>query len=190
MKGYGQKIDKSARTQLMECAPYFPALWGDSEETVMGLHYGSPEEGPDSIDVVYEAKKQLLGGVYNLVISGEKEAVCSEGDAEMFYKGRFIKGEAYFKPGKEGGDLAEILNGNSELIELLSRLDLLTMKVSCHDNRLTYSLSPFGGAYTYTVFPPMKYGGVLPGGDIKAIGRVMNLIAESFGRIELAAGAE
>ena len=64
------------------------------------------------------------------------------------------------------------------------------MKVSCRDSRLTYSLSPLGGAYTYTVFPPMKYGGVLPRGDIEAIGRVMKLIADSFARIEMAAGAE
>ena len=111
MKGYGQKIDKSARTQLMESAPYYPASWGEPEETVMGLRYGAPEDGPDSITVAYEAKKQLLGGVYSLNIEGEMDGVNGEGEAEMFYRGRFIKGEAYFKPGREGGDIAEILNG-------------------------------------------------------------------------------
>ncbi len=192
MKGYGQKIDRSAMTQIHESARSYPAGWGEAEVTAQGLVYGSPDEGPERILVTYEAKKQLLGGVFNLVIQGECGGCpsCMEGDAEMFYGGRFFKGEAYFKPGKEGGPVAGILNGNGELLKDLTRLDLLSMIVTCQDGRLVWRLSPLGGAFSYTVFPPVKYGGVLPRGDIEAIGRIMNLIADGFREKELAAGAE
>jgi hypothetical protein len=160
----------------------------------MGFLYSNPGENLDLVKVEYEAKKQLLGGIYSLVFSGEKGNISLDetDEAELFYKGRFVKGEAYFKSENPSGKLCEILNGDRELVELISALDLLYLKVSCHENQLSLSLSPLGGAYTYTVFPPMKYGGILPRENMDSIIKVINKIAASFKAEpdKLAAGAE
>jgi hypothetical protein len=135
-----------------------------------------------------------LGGVYSLVFSGVRYNILMDEteETELFYHGRFVKGKAYFKSAKGGGGLSEVLNSDEELIELLSALDLLFLRVSCHENQLSLSLSPLGGAYTYTVFPPMKYGGILPRENVDSIIKVITKIAAAFELKpnKLAAGAE
>jgi hypothetical protein len=197
MAGYKelkQKIDESAGTQLSNMAFMFPESWTEESRTLMGLRYRSSVSRLDEIEVEYKAKKQLLGGVYSLSFTGVKEDLLFE-DNELCvlqYRGRFIKGEAFFESKEGTGSLALILNGDIDLIRTLSSLDILSMEVSCRDRKLSITLSPMGGAYTYTVFPPMKHDAVLPQGDLNRIVKALNRIAAAFpsddGR--KAAGAE
>ena len=190
-----QKIDKAASDQLERILSAFPSSWGEmSERTTEGKFRFDGFLGTSDVQVAYDAKKQLLGGVYSLEFSLSNENVGwdGEGKAELRYKGRMLKGDAYFKPGKTGNALSVLLNSNCELIRLLSELDLLYAKVSVTEGMLKVTLSPLGGAYTYTVFPPMKYGAMLPDKDIERIRRVLVIFADLFTHadIQAAAGAE
>lgn len=190
-----QKIDKAASDQLERILGTFPAAWGrKSDRTPDGKFRFDGFSDRCDVHVAYDAKKQLLGGVYSLVFSFKSTEIRwdGEGKAELRYKGRMLKGDAYFKPGKTGDALSVLLNSQKKLIRLLSELDLLNASVSVTGGAIDVSLSPLGGAYTYTVFPPMKYGALLPDKDIERIRKVLVIFAGLFSHADMqaAAGAE
>ena len=193
---YRQKIDKEASDQLERILGTFPKAWGCTEEHGgKGNYRFNGFADSDDAYVAYDAKKQLLGGVYSLVFSLTRENIITdaEGEVLLHYKGHMLKGEAYFAAKKRSeGTLSEKLNGQKELIKLLSELDLLSMTVSVSKGTLNVKLSPLGGAFTYTVFPPMKYGSLLPDTHLERIRQALMIFAAEFPKADVrqAAGAE
>lgn len=177
-----QKIDREAEKQLDSMVKLFPLTWGEPRQ---GERTGSYRfdfmKGIPPVDVTYRAKKQLLGGVYSLVFSLDIEGLpeLEGGKAELCYTGRFLKGKAYFKD-TQGSGLAEELNGDQDLLAYLTELDLLSLTLTVKEGLMQVKLSPLGGAYTYTLFPPMKYGAVLPEGDRERIRLALFHIASAF----------
>ncbi len=190
-----QKIDKAASDQLERILTTFPKSWGtaDRGDDLMEYRFDSFSDGAE-MAVAYDAKKQLLGGVFSLVftLGCANTSGVESGKAKLQYKGSFIKGDAFFSAGKKSDSLlAEALNSYPDLMKILSELDLLSMNVSADNGTLKVELSPLGGAYTYTIFPPMKYGGLLPDTDLERIRQVLNIFAAGFSdNARRVAGAE
>ena len=152
---YRQKIDKAASDQLERILGTFPKSWMlNSEKSQDGEYCFDGFADSDSVSLGYDAKKQLLGGVYSLVFNLTRENILwdGKGEARLCYKGRMIKGDAYFTAGKSDPSLSAWLNTQSKLVRLLSELDLLSMYVSVKNEVLQVRLAPLGGAfYLYCV---------------------------------------
>ena len=170
-----QKIDKEASDHLGRWVGRMPDIWGGAEKTAFpGTYRFKDWGGAAGLELTYEAKKQLLGGVFSQVytLRTEGSALGGQEETKLHYHGWFLKGDAFFKQ-KGQGAAAELLNRDAELIRLLSALDLLSLSLIFREGSAEIRLSPLGGAFTYTLFPPVKYGADLPGTDLERIRRAL-----------------
>ncbi len=165
-----QKIDNDAKTNLEFLAAQFAPYWGEMETHRDGVVFTDPPPPLSKVKINIKKKKSLLGGVYALQIIGEieKEGLVKDRiPIRLHYQGMVSKGKAYFKHQQDmHDDLIKQLNNDSNLIDMLSCLDLETGEIWLEDEKYTIIMSPISGSFMYMVFPPMRYSGTLPKEEI------------------------
>lgn len=165
-----QKIDADARINLEYLAAKFAPCLGEMEVNGEEAVFTNPPPPLSKVEIRLKKKKSLLGGVYSLQIVGEikKEGLAKDKvPIRLHYQGIVSKGKAYFKHKEDIHEtLVASLNNDSDLIDILSRLDLETGEIWLEDDKYILVLSPISGAFMYMVFPPMRYSGAIPKEEI------------------------
>ena len=178
------KADVQAGIYLKNISKKFVSYLGDMEALTDEMVFKSPPMALNNVKIRIKKNKFLFGGVFSLQIIGEHvqpELTEDVRTISIGYKGRMIKGDAYFKDGNAGqGRILARLNGNSELISTLNGLDLEKGEIRKVDEKLEICLTPLGGSYMYMTIPPMQYTGAFSQRDIEGICRTLSLIGETM----------
>ena len=178
-----QQIDGKVNRALSYVGESFVSKFGKALQSDGDLVFSKYPKQLSSVRLAYRKKDYLFGGLYNLHLCGE---VLSEdkgfrtGSVKMGYHGIMFKGDAFFKGDEQ---ISSLLNEDHQLIKKLSELDLYSGEVVFSEDRAVVTLVPMGGSYTYTIFPPSNYGGILKAESAERLAEALAVLASRLKKI-------
>ncbi len=109
----------------------------------------------DVEDVVIKQKtvKKLLGRIYLAVIEATVKS-RARGRATLHVEGILSKKGVKFRG---EGEIPEILNKESEILSILSSIDMEEVSVWAENKRVRISIIPYSSSYVWMFLPPMSY---------------------------------
>lgn len=185
------KIDGYAMQFIRGLSSSFSSHLGEQAEVSNGVAYTAPPGQLQRVLLTNKPRKSLFGGTYSLKLTGEvamDSARAGYTPIQMAYEGVLVKGKAKFEQkkattkglGTASKDLVltDHLNQDAELISILSESDMEQVEIRQMDGRYEISMVPLSGCFLYTVFPPVRYGGSLPSGEVEKLCRAMERISQ------------